>query len=153
MRHVNHQDSTHLISNLAHAGIVPLAAVSRTATDDELRFVLKSELFHFIIIHASCLFLQVITDRLVDNAAGVDEGAVAEVAAMVEVQAHEGIARIEASQEDGRVSLSARVRLHVSILGSEKLADAVDSELLNFVHHLTSAIIALARITFGIFVC
>ena len=40
MRHVNHQQSAYFIGDFAHAGIVPLAAVGRTATDDEFGLVL-----------------------------------------------------------------------------------------------------------------
>ena len=43
--------------------------------------------------------------------------------------------------------------LDVGILGSEELLDAVDCKVFNLVDYLTSAVIALAGITFGILVC
>ena len=138
--------------NLTHTGVVPFAAISRAATNDELGLVLESELLHLVVIHTTSLLLQVVTDWLIDDAARVDERTVAEVTTVVEVQAHKGVARIQASQEDGCIGLSTRVRLHVGILCVEELADAVDGKLLHLVHNLTAAIIALARIALGIFV-
>ena len=38
-----------------------------TATDDELRLVLESELLHLVIIHTTCLLVQVVTYRTVKN--------------------------------------------------------------------------------------
>ena len=76
----------------------------------------------------------------------------AEVPAVVEVQTHEGVAGVKASQEDGGISLCAGMRLHVGILGSKELADAVDGKLLHLIDHLTATIVALARIALGIFV-
>ena len=71
---------------------------------------------------------------------------------MVEVESHESVAGIEARQEDCGIGLCAGVGLHVGILGSEELADAVDGYLLHFVHHLAAAIVALAGVAFGVFV-
>ena len=71
---------------------------------------------------------------------------------MVEVQTHEGVARIEAGEEDSCVGLCTGVRLHIGILSAEQLADAVDGQLLDLVDDLTAAIVAMARIALGILV-
>ena len=114
--------------------------------------MLQSKLFHLVVVHAARLLLQVVTDWLIDDAARIHQRAVAEVAAVVEVQTHEGVAGIEAGQEDGCISLSTRMRLHVGILCIEELADAVDGKLLHLVHHLTAAVVALARVALGILI-
>jgi hypothetical protein len=44
------------------------------------------------------------------------------------------------------------VRLYVGILSPEELAYTVDGELLYFVNYLTAAIVAMARVAFGILV-
>ena len=71
---------------------------------------------------------------------------------MVEVKTHEAVAGLQHGQQHGSVSLCTRVRLNVGILCTEQLADAVDSQLLYLVNHLASAIIAVARITLGVFI-
>ena len=55
-------------------------------------------------------------------------------------------------QQYGSISLCTRVRLYVGILGIKQLADALDGQLLNLVHHLAAAIVALAGIALGILV-
>src|SRR5574344_985461 len=71
---------------------------------------------------------------------------------MSEVEAHECVAGLQYSKQNGSVCLCARVWLHVGILSSEEFAYTVDGELLHLVNHTASAIVALARITLGILV-
>ena len=53
---------------------------------------------------------------------------------------------------DGHIRLRARMRLHVGVLGAEKLLRAVDRKLLGVVHEFAAAVIALRRIALGVFV-
>src|SRR5690606_29743848 len=46
----------------------------------------------------------------------------------------------------------ARVRLHVGVVGTEQFPDPVDRQLLGHVHVLAAAVVALARIAFGVLV-
>ena len=75
-----------------------------------------------------------------------------EVTSVVEVESHEGVAGIEYCQEDCSVGLSTRVRLHVGVFSSEEFLDSVDGQLFHLVHHLTTAVVSLSGIAFGIFV-
>ncbi len=50
------------------------------------------------------------------------------------------------------VRLRAGVRLHVGVLGAEQRLRAVDRELLDDVHVLAAAVVALARIALGVLV-
>ena len=75
-----------------------------------------------------------------------------QVAALVEVETHEGVARLEHGEQHGLVGLRAGVGLHVGELGAEEMLHAVDGELFHLVHHLAAAVVALAGETLGIFV-
>ncbi len=55
-------------------------------------------------------------------------------------------------KEHGLVHLAARVRLNVGKFGAEELLGAFDGQFFHDVDILAAAIIALARIAFGIFV-
>ena len=68
--------------------------------------------------------------------------AVREVAAVVEAQRHERVARLHHGGVDGHVRLRARVRLDVRVLGAEQLLRAVDRELLDLVDDLAAAVVA-----------
>ena len=89
---------------------------------------------------------------MVQDAGGVDRGAVGEVAALAEVQAHEGVAGAEDRHRDRHVGLGAGVRLHIGPFGAVKRLQPVDGQLFDLVHDLATAVIALAGITFRIFV-
>ena len=152
MSHVDHQECAYLVGNLAHTGIVPLTAVGRAATDDEFRLLFECETLHLIIVHAACLLVEIVAHRIVEDSGGVDMAAMREVAAVVEVESHEGVAWLEHRKQHGCVGLCARVGLYVGVFSTEELFHALDGESLGLVHHLTSAVIALARIALGIFV-
>ena len=134
------------------AGVVPFAGVGRGAADDELRLVLEGELLHLVVVDAAGLGVEAVGDGVVEEAGGVDRGTVGEVAALAEVKTHEGVAGVEDSHRDGHVGLGAGVRLHVGPFGSVELLQAVDGQLLDLVHDLATAVVALAGITLCILV-
>ena len=71
MSHVNHQQSAHLVGNLAHALVVPLAAVSRATTDNQLGLVFDSQTLHLIVVYTTSLLVQVVTNGLVQDTRSV----------------------------------------------------------------------------------
>ena len=75
-----------------------------------------------------------------------------QVAARGEAKPHDGVARLQQSQHDRLVRLAAGVRLHIGEGAIEQALGAVDGDLLDDVDILAAAVIALARIAFGIFV-
>ena len=82
----------------------------------------------------------------------VDRRAVGEMAAGGEIEAHEGIAGLQQRQKHRLVHLAAGVRLHVGELRAEQFLGAIDRERLGDVDPFAAAIIAIARIAFGVFV-
>ena len=150
--HINHEESAYLIGNLAHAGVIPLAAVSATTTDNQFWFVLKSQFLHLVVVYTACFLVQVVTDRVVENTGCIDVATMREVAAVVEVQAHEGITWLQYGKQNSSVSLCTRVRLYVGILSTEHLLYTLDGEVLYDVNYLASAIITLAWQPLGILV-
>jgi hypothetical protein len=74
------------------------------------------------------------------------------VAAFSQAHAHDGVAGLQKGEEDGLVGRCAAMRLHVGGISAEELLDAVDRQRLGHVHIHTAAVIALARVAFGVFV-
>ena len=74
------------------------------------------------------------------------------MAAGGEIEAHEGIAGLQQRQKHRLVHLAAGVRLHVGELRAEQLLGALDRQRLGDVDPFAAAVIARARIAFGIFV-
>ena len=69
-----------------------------------------------------------------------------------QIHAEERVARLEEGEHRRGVRLRAGVRLHVRVLGAEELLRAIDRELLDLVHDLAAAVVALARQSLGVLV-
>ena len=82
----------------------------------------------------------------------VDGRAVGQVTAGGERQAEDGVARLGERVEHALVGLRARVRLHVGEAAAEQLLGAIDGEFFGDVDVLAAAVVALARIAFGVLV-
>ena len=82
----------------------------------------------------------------------MDGRSVGKVSAHREVEAHEGIPGFEDSHRDGHVCLCAGMGLHVCPAGTVELLGTLDGDGLALVHHLASAVVALAGIALGVFV-
>ena len=67
-------------------------------------------------------------------------------------QTHHHIARRAETDIDRLIRRRTRIRLHIDVLGTEDSLGAFDSQLFNLVDLLLAFVIALAGITFGIFV-
>jgi hypothetical protein len=63
---------------------------------------------------------------------------------MAEVEAQDGVARLQAGQHHRRVGLRPAVRLHVGPRRAEQLLHPVDRQVLHLVHVLAAAVVALA---------
>ena len=75
-----------------------------------------------------------------------------EVSAVGEIEAHDGVARLQDRGIGSLVGLRSGVRLHVDVLGIEELLGAVAGEVFDFIGKLAAAVITLAGIAFGVFV-
>ena len=73
--HIDHQQGTHLVGNLAHAGIIPLTAIGTAATDNQFRFVFESQLLHLVIVYTTSFLVEVVADRVIENTRCIDVAA------------------------------------------------------------------------------
>ena len=78
--------------------------------------------------------------------------AVRQVAAVREVHAEHGVARLQQREVDRHVRLRAGVRLDVGVVGAEQRGGARDRGALGDVDELAAAVVALARIAFRVLV-
>ena len=75
-----------------------------------------------------------------------------QVTALGQVKAHKGISGLQAGHDDRHIGLGAGMRLHVGPLCPIDFLDPVDGQLFDLVHHLATAVIALAGIALRILV-
>jgi hypothetical protein len=74
------------------------------------------------------------------------------MAAVGQLEPHDGLAGLEDRQVGSHVGLRAAVRLHVGVLGGEQLERPVNSQLLDLIDDLTAAVVPPAGISLGILV-
>ena len=74
------------------------------------------------------------------------------MAAGIQVEPHERVAGLQERQENGLVHLAARVGLDVGEGAAKQLLGALDRQRLGDVDFLAAAVVAFARIAFGVFV-
>ena len=100
---------------------------------------------HFVVVDALVLLAHAVRDDLVRLAGEIQLVAVREVAAVRQVQPHDGVARLQHRRVGRLVGLRAGVRLHVDVLRAEQLLGALARQVLDDVGELAAAVIALCR--------
>ena len=150
--HVDHQLRADLAGDLGKLAVRNLARIRARAGDDQLRLVLAGQRGDLIEVEPVRVARHAVADEVVQHAADVELHAVRQVSAVGQVEAQHRVARLERGEIDRRVRLRAAVRLHVGELGAEQLLRPVDGQLLDDVDELAAAVVALARIAFGVLV-
>ena len=89
---------------------------------------------------------------MIELAREIDRAAMAEVAPVTQIHAHHGVARTENGGVDGVIRGSAAMGLHVRVLGVEQRLGSLDGQGFNPIDVFATAVVALARIAFGVFV-
>ena len=77
---------------------------------------------------------------------------VRQVAAVRQVHAEDRVAGLNHGGVGRLIGLRSGVRLHVGVLGAEELLGALARQVLDDVGELAAAVVALARIAFGVLV-
>ena len=152
MRHVDDEIGPDLVADRPEAGEVPVAGIGRAAGDDQLRLVLARQLRDAVHVDPVRLAIDAIGDRLEPAPRHVDRRTVGEMAAGGEVEPHERFARLHQRQEHALIGLAAGIGLDVGETTAEQPAGALDRQIFGDVDELTAAVIAPARIAFGVFV-
>ena len=152
MRHVDHQPGADGVGDLAEALPVPYPGIGGAAGQDQLRSHLMGLALDGVHVEQMVVLAHAIGDDLEPFAAHVDRRAMRQVAARVQVEAHEGVARLQQGEEHRLVHLAAGIRLHICEVAGKQLLRPFDRQLLGDVDELAAAIVALARIALGIFV-
>ena len=131
VRHVHQEHRAHRIGDLAEAREIDNARIGAGAGDDHLGLVLLAPGAPLRRNRCARLPCARCTERPCKLAGEVELVAVREVAAVRQVQAHDGVAGLQHRGVRGLVGLRARVRLHVDVLGAEELLGALARQVLH----------------------
>ena len=152
MRHIHQQIGPDLVGNGPHAREVEDARNGRTARDDHRRLVFQRQRLNLVIVGQQRVLPHAILHGVEPFAGLVRGRAMGQVTAGIKTHAQDGIARLDQRLEHALVCLAARVRLHIGVGHTEQVTGAFDGQIFRHIDKLTAAVVALARIAFGIFV-
>ena len=157
MRDVGHEDGADGVRDFGKALEVDVQGISRGARHDELGLVFLGEALDFVVVDRFVVVTHAVAHHVEVAARVVQVHAVRQVAAVGQAHAHDGVTGLEQRKEHGRVGLRTRVRLnvdghfHAGGLAKELLG-ALDGDAFDLVDVLAAAVVALARIAFGVLV-
>ena len=152
MRHVDQVERADFVGNLPHTGKIDDARIGAASADDQLGPFLLGQLFQLVVIDRFGFFGHAVRNDVVRLAGEIQRMAVREMAAMRQVQSHDGIAGLQHRRVSCHVGLRAGVRLHVGMIGAKELLGPLARQILHDVGKLAAAVIAFARISLGILI-
>jgi hypothetical protein len=151
VRHVDEQIGADRIGNLAEFLEIEVTRIGGEARNDHLGFFGQCLSRERVVVDLAVVRTNAVLHGPEEFSGEVHLGAVREMAAVIEAHAEDGVARVDQREIGRGIRLRTGMRLHVGVVGAELLG-AVDGELLRDIDELTAAVIALARITFGVLV-
>ena len=152
VRHVDEVERADFIGDLAHARKIDDARISAAAADDQLRMFSLRDLFQIVVVDGLGFFGDAVRNDLVRLAGKIQGMPVRQMTAMRQIQAENGVARLQDRGIRFHVGLRSGMRLHVGVFGAEQLLRAVARQVLDNVGELAAAVIAFAGISLGILV-
>src|SRR5439155_9713290 len=104
------------------------------------------------VIDLLVLLADTVMDDLKKPSGKIGLVAVGKMSAMTQIHGQHPITRLEEREIDRHIRAAPTVWLDIGVFGAEKLFGAVDGQLLDRVHVLTTTVPATARVAFRVFV-
>ncbi len=150
--HIHHQPRADPVGDGAQARKIPEAGIGARPGDDELGLGFNGQALQFLVVDAFRGLTDTVVAEVIELARAVEPHPVGQVAAVVQFEAQDRVARFEQGQIDRFVGLGARVGLDVGVIGAKEPLGTFDSDLFGDVHEIATAVVAFARVPFGILV-
>ena len=146
------EQRTYAVGNLSEPGVIPIAAVRRRSTNDELGLHLSCCTGHLIHIDGTGLLFHAVEMRLVQLTRVVHRRAVRQVTTVAQIETKDGIAGVEHREHDSRIGRSTRVWLDIGPCSTKQFAQPINRQLLDFVHHFATAVVPASGQPLGVLV-
>ncbi len=150
--HVHHEVRPHLVGDGGHALEIDDARIGARAADDHLGTAFLGLGLKGVVVNGLGFGIDAVRFHVVQATREVHRAAVRKVAALVQAHAQDGVARLDDGEVCGKVRVRAGMGLDVGEPAAEQLAGAVARQVLDDVDLLAAAVVALARVAFGVLV-
>ncbi|OIQ63424.1 hypothetical protein GALL_550350 [mine drainage metagenome] len=151
VRHVDHKERTHVFGNLGKAFKINSKRVGAGTGYDQFWFAFMGLALHRIVVNF-LFVVQAVGHHVEPFAAHIESHPMRQVAAFSQTHAHQGVARFQKCQKHRFVGRGTAMRLHIGGFGAKNLLDTIECQLFGNINKFTAAVVAFARIAFGIFV-
>ena len=152
MGHIDNELGPHFVGRLAESSEIDDTRIGAGSGHNHGGFMLPGHFFHLLVIDAPRFALHTVKNHLKQASRKIDRAAVRKVSAVGKIHTQNGIAGLQVGKVGGHIGLAARMRLHVGIGAIKQLHGSVASQIFRNIHKFATAVIALARVSFGIFV-
>ena len=150
--HIHHEQGAIFLTNLGKTGEIDDARIGTGPGYNKLGFVLLAQGGDLVIIDASVGFFDPIMVDFVKLPGKIQVHSVGQMPPVGQVHGHDRITWLQRREIDGHVGGSAGMGLDIGEWGVKKFHGPVNSQLFGLIHIFTTAVIALARVAFRIFV-
>src|SRR5579872_2214666 len=130
MRHIDQIERADFVSDLAHTREIDDAWVRAAATDDHLGALLFGELLQIVVIDSLSFLGHTVGNDAVSLSRKVEMVPVRKMATMRQVQAENGVSRLQHGRVSFHVGLRSGVRLNVGVFSPKKLFGAIARQVL-----------------------
>ena len=151
VRHVDHEVRADFFGDFRKAFKVNAQGECGRTGDDEFWLGFAREGFHFVVVDVF-VRVQTVGHDVEPFTAHVQFHTVGQVTTFGQAHAHDGVTWLEHGEKYALVRLRAGVRLYVGRFRAEQLFHTVNRELLHDVDVFATAVVAFARVAFGVFI-
>src|SRR5260370_7543505 len=121
MGHINQQQGSNLVGDLAHAGKIDDAGVGTASSDDELWFFALGDGFQNVVVDLLGLLVDAVEDDAIKLAGKAELVPMGQVAAVRKVETHDGVTRFDNRHVGGGVRLRAGVGSTIDVSATTHL--------------------------------
>ena len=152
MRHVDQEECAYFVGNLAHAREIDDARIGAASANDQFGTFFLRQFLEVVVIDGFGVLGHAVRNDAVSLAGKIEMMAVGKVSAMGQIQAQDGVARLQNRRESLHVGLRSGMRLHIGVLGAKEFLRPFTRQIFHHIGKFAAAVVALARISLGIFV-
>ena len=152
MGHIHHKEGINLISYCAKCLKINKTGIGTGTSHNHSGPVFMSDTLHFLHVDHACFLINSIRYEIEKLSREVDWTTMGEVSTMGEIHAQHLVAGVQCGKINSHICLAAGMGLNISIFRLKQFPGSVDCQIFYNIGIITTAIIALTGIPFGILI-
>ncbi len=143
---------TCLINGDARTNVIPFAAVNEAATGGRFKLIFGHRDLRFVMVRASNLLVRIVASNVMRGSKNISDESIERITAIVRVRSRRYVTQFRTDRRGNYVNLDPKIKLRVNVFNVGGLTCALGNRDLRFICGLTSAVVALTKVTLNVFV-